>query len=230
MTRLLMIMEMNLRDLIRRRAVLGLLFALPLVFYLGRRSDSTYTGQAIRFLLLGLGFTISTASLFAVVAARSMDHRLRLSGYRVIHLYLGRLAALLVVGSAIAIPYLALVAFDQKVERLGAVALAMVLTVLVGAPLGMLLGAVVPRELEGALLLLALIALQFLMDPAKSSARLMPFWSAREIGTYAIDMTDVGYLHRGLVHASICAIAATAITATITTVRLRDRRPALPRP
>lgn len=223
MTRLLTAMEMNLRDIGRRRGVLGLLFIIPMVFYLVRRGDAN--GQAIKFLLLGLGLTVSTASLFATVSAQSLDHRLRLSGYRMIDLYLGRLAALITLGLVIMVPYAAFITFDQRVERLGALVLAMGLTAMVAAPVGMLLGCLVPRELEGTLLLLIVIAIQFLLDPAKTAARAAPFWSAREIGTYAIDLTDSDYLHRGIAHAALYALTTLVITLTIAAVRLRDRRP-----
>lgn len=237
MIRTLTIAEMTLRDLMRRRAVVVLLFAIPLVFYLARRGD--HTGQATRFLLLGLGFTIGAAGLFATSAVRSLEPRLRLAGYATIDIYLGRLAALLVVGLTLAAPYLLITAVDQDVPRMGALALALGLGVMVAAPLGMLLGSVLAREMEGVLLLLGVVAGQFLLDPAKTSGKLMPFWSSREIGTYAVDPVDIGYLHRGVVHALVVAAVLFAVTATIATVRLRRRQPvrstgagppAMPRP
>ncbi|MBT8225332.1 MAG: hypothetical protein HKP61_23090 [Dactylosporangium sp.] len=214
--------EMTLRDLIRRRTVVGLLFLLPLVFYLARRDD--HTGQAVKFLLLGLGFTSSAAGLFATSAARSLEPRLRLGGYRTIDLYVGRLIALIAVGLAIAVPYLAVVLADQDVQRMPALALALALTVLVAAPLGMLLGSALARDMEGVLLLLAVTSAQFLTDPAKISGRVMPFWSAREIATYAVDLTDIGYLRRGVTHALVCAAILFVATAAIAAVRLRRRR------
>jgi hypothetical protein len=223
MSRPATVAAMTLRELTRRRAVFALLFATPLMFYLGRRGD--HTGQAIRFVILGLGFTVSTAALFSTVAARSLDPRLRLCGYHSRHLYLGRLLALLAVGTAVAAPYLAIIAVDQRVHRLGAIALALVLAVAVAAPLGMLLGNVVPRELEGALLLVALLGVQMIVDPARTAARLLPFWSTREIGTYAIDLTNAGYLYRGTAHGIVTALGLTALTATLTTLRLRQHHP-----
>jgi hypothetical protein len=221
LVRLATITEMTLRDLLRRRAVLGLLFTVPLVFYLARRGD--HTGQATRFLLLGLAFTLSTVALFATTAARSVEPRLRLCGYRVADLYAGRGLALVAIGLGLAAPYLALIAADQKVTRLGAIAATLTLTITVAAPLGTLLGAAVPRELEGTLLLIALVGAQMITDPANPAAKLMPFWSAREIATYAIDNVDDAYLHRGLAHGIGYAATLTALTAVITTVRLRQR-------
>lgn len=221
MTRTWTFAELTLRDLVRRRAVVALLFALPLLFYLARRGD--HAGQAVKFLLLGLGFTVSAAGLFATSAARFLEPRLRLCGYRTVDLYAGRLAALLVVGLAIAAPYLGVLLVDQRVSRPGAVAGALAATVLVAAPLGMLVGSALPRDMEGVLLLLAVTSTQFLVDPAKTLGKFMPFWSAREVGTYAVDPVDVGYLRRGLLHAGAYAVVLFVATAVIAAVRLRRR-------
>lgn len=222
-TRTWTIAEMTLRDLARRRTVLALLFALPLVFYLGRRGD--FTGQAIRFLLLGVGFAVTTGGLFATAAARSLEPRLRLCGYRVRELYLGRLAAVLVLGLAIAAPYLVVILLDHQVERVAAVGLALVGTVVVSAPLGMLLGSVIPRDMEGVLLLIAVMSLTWLIDPAKPEARALPWWSTREVATYAVDLADAGYLQRGLVHAAAYASLLLTATTVIAWRRLRRRYP-----
>lgn len=220
MTRTWTVTEMTLRDLLRRHTVVGLLFAIPVVFYLARRDQ---TGQAVRFLLLGLGFTVSAAGLFATSAARSVEPRLRLAGYATIDLYAGRLAALVTTGLVLATPYLLLILIDQDLTRAGALALALAATVLVAAPLGMLLGSVLARDMEGVLLLLGLIAGQFLIDPEQLSGRLMPFWSAREIGTYVVDPVGGDYLARGLTHAAVTMLVLFGVTTAIAMVRLRRR-------
>jgi ABC-type cobalamin/Fe3+-siderophores transport system ATPase subunit len=88
---------------------------------------------------------------------------------------------------------------------------------------GLLIGALVPRDLEGTLILITVVGLQFLMNPDKGSAKLLPLWSNRELGTYAIDLTDSGYLERGLAHGLGFAAAMTILTAVLATVRLRRR-------
>ncbi|OZV76458.1 hypothetical protein CA850_26790 [Micromonospora echinospora] len=214
--------EMALREMLRRRGVLVLLLALPLAFYLVRRGD--YVGQSIRFLLLGIAWAVSTAALFASGTSRPIEPRLRLSGYRSHHLYLGRLAAMWTLGLSIAVPFFALVAVDHGDRvRLGAIALAMLLTVAVAAPFGLLIGAAVPRDLEGTLLLLVVVGVQMMIDPADAMTRLLPFWSSREIGTYAVDHTGSEYLTRGLAHGVLFGVLATALVAVLATIRLRRR-------
>ncbi|ANN15044.1 hypothetical protein SD37_04785 [Amycolatopsis orientalis] len=221
MKKVLTIAEMALRELLRRRAVLLILLLLPLVFYLSRSGD--HLGQSIRFVCLGLGWALSTAALFAGSASRAMEPRLRLSGYRSHHLYLGRLSALWTVGTLLSAPYFVLILVDQHDVRYGPVALIMVLTVAVSAPFGLALSAVLPRELEGTLVLLAVVGLQMMADPSSLIARLLPFWSSREIGTYAIDHTDIGYLTRGSVHGVISMAVLLAAVAVASGFRLRRR-------
>ena len=221
MTRTFVVAEMALREMLRRRTVLVILLLLPLAFYLSRRGE--HLGQSIRFVCLGLGWALSTAALFAGSAARAIEPRLRLSGYRGRHLVLGRLVALWTAGVLLSLPYFLLIRFDQHHVRYGAIALIMVLTVVVAAPFGLTLSAVLPRELEGTLTLLIVIGLQMMMDPAGTTSRILPFWFSREIGTYAIDRTDNGYLERGLAHAAIFAIVLIALVATTSGIRLRQR-------
>ena len=222
MTKLLTVADMTLRELVRRRGVLLLLLLLPLSFYLIRRND--YVGQSVRSLLLGVGWAVSTAALFATAASRAIEPRLRLSGYRTYHLYAGRLVSLWALGLALAVPFYALVVFDAPDVRRGGAALAMLSCVAVAAPFGMLIGTLLPRELEGTLLLLTAIAIQMTIDPADAAAKLTPFWSSREIGTYAVDNADGGYLVRGSVHGIVFTAALVALVATATTIRLRRRR------
>jgi hypothetical protein len=212
---------MALREISRRRTVLVILLLLPLAFYLSRRGD--HLGQSIRFVCLGLGWAQCAAALFVGSAARANEPRLRLSGYRSRHLFLGKLAALSTVGALLSLPYLLLIRFDQHDVRYGAIALIMAITVAVAAPFGLALSAVLPRELEGTLVLLIVIGLQMMLDPASAVSRVLPFWFSREIGTYAVDHTDSGYLQRGLVHGVVSAVLFTALVAAASSIRLRHR-------
>ncbi|MEU8071858.1 MULTISPECIES: hypothetical protein [unclassified Micromonospora] len=222
MSRTLVVAEAALRELLRRRTVLVILLLMPLAFYLSRRGD--FLGQSIRFVCLGLAWALSTAALFAGSAARGIEPRLRLSGYGSRHLVLGRLLALWTVGVLLSTPYFLLVLADQRDVRYGAIALIMALTVFVSVPFGLLLSAVLPRELEGTLVLLTVVGLQMVMNPEGSATRALPFWFSREIATYAVDHTDGGYLTRGLIHGLAFGVALTLLVVVAAAVRLRQRR------
>ena len=221
--KLLTVAEMTLREVARRRSVLLFLALLPLAFYLSRRGD--HLGQSIRFVCLGIGWALATAALFAGNAGRGLEPRLRLSGYSALPLHLGRLVALWVLGAALAAPYFVLIVLDDQLPgtRYGAIALILAGVVLVAPPFGLLLSAVLPRELEGTLVLLTVVGLQMLVEPEALTARLLPFWFVREIGTYAVDHTDGGYVGRGLLHAAVTLAVVIGAGTVATLVRLRTR-------
>src|SRR5439155_6765377 len=87
----LVMAALSAREVGRRRTVVLLVVALPLWFYLVRRGQ---TGQSVRMLTMGIGWAVSTVTLFVVNAARSLDPRLRLTGARASALVGGRLLAL----------------------------------------------------------------------------------------------------------------------------------------
>ncbi|MDG4778562.1 hypothetical protein O7614_02750 [Micromonospora sp. WMMD961] len=222
MNQLVTVAEMTVRELLRRRGVLLLLLLMPLTFYLIRRDG--YLGQSVRSLLLGVGWAVSTAALFATTAARELEPRLRLAGYRPHHLYLGRMLGLWTVGLVISVPFFLLPMIDGARLRYGGLAAALLCSVAVAAPFGMLIGALLPRELEGTLLLLTVVTVQMLIDPAGSGAKLTPFWSTREIATWSVDHTDQGYLSRGLLHGLVVTALLALGVAAVASVRLRRRR------
>jgi hypothetical protein len=222
MTRTFVVVEMIGRDLARRRAVLALLALVPLAFYLIRRGENP--GQAIRLAGLGLAWAVSTAALFTSNAAGPVEARLRLTGFRPRHLFLGRLAALYGVGLLLGLLYLGVIVVDQAPQRPWAVAVGLALTLLVAAPLGLCIGAIAPRDLEGTLILITLTAMQFLVDPDQRYARALPFWSTREVTTYAVEPVSNAYLHRGLAHAGIYTAVLLMVTGALVAVRLRRRR------
>lgn len=213
--------SLSTREVGRRWAALLLVAGLPFWFYLVRRD---LAGQSTRMLTLGIGWAVSTLTLFVVNASRSVDPRLRLAGASVTSIIGGRLIAMTGVGLALVLGYGALVAVDQDVRHFWAAGLMMLLTALVAAPLGSLIGALLPRELEGALALLSVCAVQMLADPAGTTAKLMPFWSAREVGTYAIDGGGTEMVWQGLGHAALVWLICTGGTLAIFRWRLRIAR------
>ena len=212
----MIVAEMTVRGIARRRASLALLLALPLLFYLVRHD---LPGQSVRFLALGLAWAASTLALFAALAARESEPRLRLSGWSWRALVGGRVAGLLAVTVLLALAYLALVAVDRQVDRTPAVGLMLAVTACTGVVVGTALGAAVRRELEGALALFIIAGLQFMADPPTLLAHLLPFWSTRELGTWAIDGPDAASLGAALIHAGATLLLGAAIIVALTARR-----------
>jgi hypothetical protein len=213
--------RLSAREVSRRRTVVLLVVTQPLWFYLVRHD---LQGQSVRFLTLGIAWAISTLTLFVVIGARRVDPRLRLTGASAVSLVGGRLLAMSLGGVALALGYWGLVLVDQDVRRPWAVGAMMLVTGLIAAPFGSLVAALLPRELEGAIALLTVAAVQMLANPAGTAAKVLPFWSAREIGTYAIDPVGADYLWRGLLHAGVTWTVCMAGTLAVYAWRLRVAR------
>jgi hypothetical protein len=214
----LVVAALSAREVGRRRTALALVITLPLWFYLVRRD---LPGQSIRFLTLGIGWSISTLTLFVVNAARGVDPRLRLGGASVAGVIGGRLLAMTGAGLALALGYWAVISVDQDLRRPAMTGVMLLMTAALAAPLGSLVAALLPRELEGALALLSVCAVEMLADPATLVAHLLPFWSARELGTYVVDNAGPDYLWRAFAHAAVSWLLCTGVTYLLFARRLR---------
>ena len=212
----------SLQEMSRRITALVFILLLPLAFYLVR-IDVHW--QAIRFLSVGIGWAVATLSLFAFIAARDLDRRLVVAGASPSSLLAGRLAAVLTVGLGLAVIYFGVVALTlDDLPRAWSVLLLLVVTVLIGAPLGAVVSLVIVRELEGALALLALMAVQLLVDPDSSYAGFMPLWSTRELTGYALDAPIANSLSDGLGHFAVTMVLCSLAAWGFGILRLRTRK------
>lgn len=210
--------EMTLRGLLRRQWSLALLVLLPLAFYAARHE---HVGQSVRFLVVGVAWAMSTVALFAAISAGEVERRLCVTGWSWLSLLVGRIGGLLALGAGLSGGYLVLVVVHQPVRSGVGVALDLASTTVIGVLLGSFLGSVARREVEGALVLFIVSGLQFIVDPAATVARLLPFWSTREFATYAVDGPQFAGLAAGLVHATVIAGVLAAGTAWMSKTRMR---------
>jgi hypothetical protein len=219
--------EMVVRDVLRRRAVAVLLFLVPLAFYFAQHVK---VGQSIRLASLGLAWAVATLALFAGLAGRRLDPRLSLSGYRAAELWAGRVLGLLGLGLAMAAVYFVIIVVDRPPARPAGLALELVLTVAIAVGLGLCLGGALPGELEGTLVVIAVVGVQMIMDPREAVARVLPFWSTREILTDVVDSAGRDYLARGVAHALAVIALLLGTAAALTAWRLRGVRSTTRRP
>ena len=222
----------TLRELTRRRGALALATLLPLTFYLVRL-ETHWT--AIRLLSIGLGWAVATLALFTQVSSRSVDRRLTVSGAPPTVLLLGRYLAILSLGWVLSLLYsgLVLTTIGDELTHPGAVPVMLLLTATVATPLGSLAAALVPRDLEGALLLLSVMAVQVLVDPSEGWTRILPLWSTRELASVVVENLGpdtADYLRRGLAHGAVMAVLLTAASWAVGVLRLRTVRLPAPSP
>jgi len=181
--RIVIMAEMHGRDLTRRHAALGLLVALPLSFYLasmGSGDKSIVNGG------VGLAFAVSGATLFSILSSSEVDQRLVLSGYRPHELLLGRLAFLGPLGLAIAAGFSVLMGAVSQPTRPWLTFVGVAAVALLSIPFGLAVGAAVPRELEGTLVLIGVVGMQLALDRHSLVSRLLPFHGAQELITSSL--------------------------------------------
>jgi len=202
--------RVTLLGITRRRLTIVILIALPLVFY---AVSHDAPGRSVRSLLFGLSWALSTVAFFTTSASRNVEPRLVLAGWRRAALTSARLTALAALAMALAAALWAIVAVDQQVRSLSAVAVDFVVTAAVAILFGTAVGALIHGELQGALTIFFFAGLQAVANPFDSWTKALPFWSSRELGTWAIDGPTQGSLQTGLMHALVWAEICVAVLA-----------------
>jgi hypothetical protein len=175
--------EMHGRDLIRRHIALALLLALPLAFYfasLGAGRNAIPAGG------IGMAFAVSGAALFSAISSLAVDQRLVMGGYRPLELLLGRLLFLGSLGLVIAALFGALMSGishpSDPILLGGALGVVAVQAVL----FGLAVAAVVPRELEGTLIVIGVVGMQLATRGAGVVAKTLPFYGPRRLIAAAV--------------------------------------------
>jgi len=171
-----MMAEMHGRDLIRRHVALGLLIALPLSFYLASADSRGVSSGGV-----GMAFAVSGASLFSVLSSREVDQRLVLTGYRPIELLLGRLFFLGPLGLIIGGGFSAVMAIMSSPARPWVMALGVAAVALEALAFGLAVGAIVPLELEGTLILIGVIGIQLAVQLNSTLSKALPFYGPRRL-------------------------------------------------
>ncbi|WP_370327443.1 hypothetical protein [Euzebya sp.] len=115
-----------------------------------------------------------------------------------------------------------IVALDRPVRSLGLVGLDFGVTAAVAVAVGTFVGTAFPREMEGTIILFLLAGLQAVTNPFGLVAKVLPFWSSRELGTVAVDGADEASLLAGLLHA-LGVVEVCAVGTALASGRLRAR-------
>jgi hypothetical protein len=176
--RLLTVVEMQGRDLLRRRLAVVLLVAVPLAFTGSTIHNGSETAPFTGG--IGIAFSITAIALFAMLASRPIDPRLLLAGYRRWELILGRLVLLLAVALAVDGVFCALLFAAAKPASPAHALVGVLLVALVSVPLGLALAALVPRELEGTLAIIGLVGVEESLHFDSLVARLLPHYGAAQ--------------------------------------------------
>ncbi len=191
--------ELQARDLLRRRAVMTLFVLLPAAFYYSVPATEDYSLIAG---LIGVSWAVSAAGLFGILGWRGVDPRLMLVGAKPAQGLLGRLLLLQALGVglvAIFAPQFLWRSADLIVHPPILVA-ALVTMAVVSVPLGLAIGALVPRELEGTLVLIGIVGVGMSVPPDSVGAQWLPLWGALELVLQSAGWSD-GAIVQPVIHA-----------------------------
>ncbi|MGH8774901.1 MAG: hypothetical protein ACRDWI_06930 [Jiangellaceae bacterium] len=236
--RVLTVAAMHGRDLLRRRLARSIVILLPLVFYFS--SELRPTDPAMDRLLaenpaeraaadlwliatgtIGAGWAIAVAALFVMIGSRRFDQPLLLAGFRPTELLMGRVLTVLAL-SAVITPLFALVIRSQREIDLPLLTAATALSAVVAVTIGVLAAALVPREMEGVLVVIGVIGIQMSGDPQSW----MPLWGASQLIRHAAGVTDAGTFGAALAHTAIYTVALLAVAVAVWARRVNVQPPA----
>lgn len=212
------------KELLRRRLAFGLLVGMPLSFYLVTHTsqDPTQPSWSTSAGAIGMGFAIAGAAFFAMLAARGVDPRLVLAGWRPRQLIAGRLLLLETVALVIGTAFLGVMWPLSNPPHPAALVLAIVTTAAVAVPIGLAVAALLPRELEGILVVIILIGIQMSIRPDSAAGPFTPLYGPAQLSTVA---ANGGELAGPVLHALGWATALLVVAVTAWNRRLRIRTP-----
>lgn len=176
--RLAAVAAAHARILGRRRTAVLLLALLPLAFYgaLSRHSPHAITVGGV-----ASAFSAGGAAIFSMLPARAADQRLILAGYRPAVLIAGRLIVLEAAALGISLLTATVMIAGTAPPHPAYVFAGVILTGFVAVPLGLALGALLPRELEAVLVLIGIVGIQITARPDTILSDLLPFHAARQL-------------------------------------------------
>lgn len=212
--------EMHGRDLLRRHIAIALLVALPLSFYFashGAGRDAIPSGG------IGMAFAVSGATLFSALSSLAVDQRLVLAGYRPIELLLARLAFLGPLGLVIAAVFAALMSGFSHPDRPVLLGVAVGVVALQAVPFGLAVAAIVPRELEGTLVVIGVVGMQMATHGTGLLAKLLPFYGPRRLIDTAV--SGSGSVAGPLLQTALYGFAMLALARIFIGARLVVHRP-----
>jgi hypothetical protein len=217
--RVLTVAESQARDLIRRRTAMALLVLLPLAFYLSTPSEDEFALVAGG---TGMAWAVAGGALFLSLASRRIDARLVLAGYRPLEVLAGRLLLLEGLALVLVVLFSALMVGMSAPPEPGALVLAVGLSGLVAVPLGLAVASVFPRELEGALTLIAVVGIEMGVTVDSGLAPFLPLWGPLQLVEVARGAAEG--LTLPTLHALASTVALLVISATLWWRRVRITR------
>ena len=193
-----------------------LLTVLPLAFY---AASSGHNPHAAVIGGIALAFSLAGAPIFASIASRAVDQRLVLTGYRPTELLVARLLVLEAYGATIALAFSAVMVAKSDPPHTGLLVAGVAMVGVVAVPFGLMLGGLLPSELEAVLVMIGAVGIQLTLDQTAHVAKLLPFWGPRQLleGALGDPISTPHAVETTLIYTAVLL----ALTLIITVHRLR---------
>lgn len=138
--------------------------------------------KALYLAVLGISVTSSFAALTTVRASSETMRRLRLVGYRSGQLLAARLIVLVIITVLSTVAFLAIFLPLVKVQSIPLVVVALLVIGLIGTGLGTLVGLLLRREFEAAMIIIAVAGIQMALGRGGAEAeKYLVYWPAVEV-------------------------------------------------
>ncbi|GMR09212.1 MAG: hypothetical protein BMS9Abin28_0030 [Anaerolineae bacterium] len=134
-------------------------------------------------LLMGVAWAMGAAALFSVIGSGGRDRRLVMAGFRAWEIMLARFLILLCIAIPVSlIPVVIIAGFSTlPPPNIGLVWLGSFFTAALGAAIGFTVGSLLPRPLEGTLLLLGIIGLEMMTPLSVSFRHYLPLYGPQAL-------------------------------------------------
>ncbi len=134
-------------------------------------------------LLVGVAWAMGVAALFSVIGSGSRDRRLVLAGFRPREIMLARFLILLSIAIPVSlIPVLVIAGLSTlPPPNIGLVWLGLFFTAAVGAAIGLIVGSLLPRPLEGTMLLIAIFSVEFSIASSVPLRHYLPLYGPQAV-------------------------------------------------
>lgn len=172
----------QLRELSRRRTSVALLFLLPLIFY----GMSASSSRAIVYAIVGMGWSASVIALFLSLGMRAITPRMTLLGFTAADQLAGRILSMLVFGAVVSGFLWLYLSHDSVVVNRTYLALSLGLSLICSVAAGLAAAALIPREMEAMLILIALVGLTFVVDYSTFASKALPLYAADQYAVASV--------------------------------------------
>lgn len=216
-----LVAELQGRDLLRRRTVMALLVLLPAAFYYSIPASEDW---GILAGSIGVSWAVAAAGLFGMLGWHRADPRLALAGAPAAQGMLGRLLLLHALALLLVAVFTPQILWRSAalIDEPAVMVLALVLMALVSVPLGLAIGGLVARELEGTLLLIGVVGVGMSVPIDTALARVLPLWGPMDLMAVSAGMSTAGS-GRGIAHAIGTATVLLAVASWSWRRRVRIR-------